>query len=253
MLRSPLRFAVLAAAGILVTASCSSDVEIPLGGGGAGGAGSGAGTTTGQGSGTAPSGSQSSGTQSTGSQSSGSQSSGSQTSGSQSSGSMSSGSGSTSSGQLVCASASPCQACVASACPEAWCECTESTACGALFACWQTCSDQACSQACLEQFPDAISNAILVSSCGAGPCEASCPGAGEPLSPCEECLYTSCDAEMNACLSTPDCTGLWSCFAACGSFDLTCQQDCYAAFPAGAQPLEDVFACAELGCPMICN
>lgn len=248
-----LRLALLSLAASGVLCACGSDVDIPTGGGDPGGGGPGgtAQTTGSIASGTQSAGSQSSGSQSTGS--TGSQSSGTQSTGSMTSGSMSSGTGSTSTGQMVCASQTPCQDCVATACADVWCECTQSMECGALFQCWQGCSDQACSQSCMQQYPDAISNAILVSNCGATACAMSCPQAGDPLMPCGECLYTSCDSEMNACLSTPDCTGLWTCFSNCGQFDLTCQQGCYDTYPGGAQPLEDVFNCAQAECEMVCN
>ena len=241
------RLAVIPALALI--ASCSSDVDVPTGGGGPGGAGPGS-------TGSQITGAQSA-NQSTGAQPSTSTSGTSgptSTSGTMSTGSSSGSVMTTSTGGMVtCDSATPCQDCVATSCADVWCDCTEDMECGALFTCWSSCMDETCTQACLQQYPNAISKAILVTNCASGPCAMACPQSGEPLEPCGECLYTSCDAEMNACLSNPDCSGLWACFIDCGQFDLTCQQDCYAAFPTGAEPLEDVFGCADMECQMVCN
>ncbi len=140
------------------------------------------------------------------------------------------------------------------ACPDYWCNCVGNPDCSALFQCFQGCSmDPDCSQGCLQQFPNGISDAVLITDCAADPCGDFCPNAGDPISECEECLYNGCTAEMNACVSQPDCTGLWQCIGNCPQFDLTCQQDCYASFPTGAEPLEDLFACGEPACGDVCN
>ena len=244
------RLAVIPALALLV-ASCSSDVEVPDGGGGQGGAGPGAtgSQTTGS-----PTGNQSTGSQPSGTTDATGTTGSVTTTGTMSTGSSSGSVMTTSTGGMVtCDSATPCQDCVATTCADVWCDCTADMECAAIFACFQGCTDQMCNQGCLQQYPNAISKAILVTNCGAGPCAMACPQAGEPLMPCGECLYTSCDTQMNACVSNPDCTGLWACFIDCGQFDLTCQQGCYATYPTGAEPLEDVFSCADMECPMVCN
>ncbi len=213
--------------------ACSSEVDVPTGAGGsAGGAPVGAGPVSGSGA-----------TGGTGALSAGSTS-------------TSSGvtaTGSTATGAMICPSQSPCGACVSMACPEVWCACGENSECGALFLCFQGCADDACTQACLGSHPDGIADAVLVTGCATDPCGASCPMAMNPISPCEECLYTSCEDEMNACVSNPECTGLWACFGMCAQFDLTCQQACYDTYPDGVAPLEDVFNCGGPACSDPCQ
>jgi hypothetical protein len=113
--------------------------------------------------------------------------------------------------------------------------------------------DQTCVQTCLSTYPDGISDAVLVGGCAADPCGPSCPMAGDDLSPCEECLYTSCSDEMNACLSNPECTLLWQCFGGCAQFDLVCQQSCYDMHGGGVMDLQAVFMCADPACGDLCN
>jgi hypothetical protein len=154
----------------------------------------------------------------------------------------------------ICAAPGPCGACVALACPEVWCACVDDPECGALFACSDACgTDEACRQACLAEHPDGISDVVLVSGCAAESCPDECPQTGDGLSDCEECLYTSCDAVMNTCLSQPACLGLFQCLTGCPDLDLSCQQGCYASFGDGAESLEAVLVCAQGECPDVCE
>jgi hypothetical protein len=154
---------------------------------------------------------------------------------------------------IVCASDSACTGCVANACPEAWCGCTEEPECGALFGCFQQCGgSEPCNQECLSLHAAGISSVLLVSDCASTQCASDCPMADTTLTPCERCLYTDCSAEMNACLSTPDCLGLLECLQGCSGGQLTCQQQCYGQFPTGAMPLEAVIGCSESQCPTDC-
>ncbi len=147
-----------------------------------------------------------------------------------------------------------CTECVAEACPADWCGCANSMDCLALFSCTDGCNgDEACNQMCITQHQDGVSAAILVSACAGGPCDASCPQGGDELDPCEECLYQSCDDEMNACLAVPACLDLWDCLKACAQLDLTCQQNCYASFGAGVAPLQAVVDCATAVCDPVCG
>jgi len=158
-------------------------------------------------------------------------------------------------GQQVCADfGTACSACVAEACPSDWCACTATFDCPQLFGCTDDCNgDPDCNQQCLEDHQGGISAAFLVSSCAGGPCAGSCPQGGEPLEPCAECLFQSCDDEMNACLVEPDCMPLWDCLKECAQLDLSCQDACYDTFGDGVDELETVFDCATASCLPSCG
>lgn len=157
-------------------------------------------------------------------------------------------------GVAICAAPGPCGACVALACPEVWCGCVDDPECGALFACGNACgTDEACRQACLAEHPEGISDVVLVTGCAAESCPDDCPTTGDGLSDCEQCLYTDCDAQMNACLSQPACLGLFQCLTACPDLDLSCQQGCYAEYGEGAEALEAVLVCSQSACPDVCE
>jgi hypothetical protein len=163
------------------------------------------------------------------------------------------GSSSTGPDPVVCDANSPCTDCVAVSCPEAWCGCTNEPDCAALFACFGECNgEEACNQQCLQTFPNGISSVLLVSDCATNRCPSDCPMGSTMLTPCEQCLYADCSAEMNACLSTPDCLGLLQCLQGCSDGQLTCQQQCYADHPGGAMPLELVIGCSQSECPVDC-
>lgn len=157
----------------------------------------------------------------------------------------------------ICAAQGVCGDCVAQACPEVWCDCVNNEQCLPLFGCTAQCpggaGHQACVQECMASYPDGISAVVLAADCAAGPCEASCPQAGEPINDCEECLYSSCPSAMNACLSNPQCLSLWSCLGGCAPNELSCHQACYNAFPEGVEALEDVIDCGAGPCEPVCN
>ena len=98
-----------------------------------------------------------------------------------------------------------------------------------------------------------VALALLASGCAADPCAGSCPQAGDPLTPCEECTYSTCPEAMNACLSNPECLQLYGCLSSCGPNDLSCHQDCYNENPGGIEALEDVLDCTGGPCEDPCN
>jgi hypothetical protein len=122
-----------------------------------------------------------------------------------------------------------------------------------IIACSNNCGDEACSSACMSKHPDGISKAVLFGDCAATVCEASCPGSGNQLSPCELCLYSDCSSAMNTCLSQPVCLDLWNCLASCSNLDLACQKGCYNQHAGGVAPLQALFQCSEQSCSGACQ
>jgi len=167
------------------------------------------------------------------------------------------GPGSTGTGMMVCDAQGPCGQCVAEACPDVWCSCANNPDCLALYGCNFDCpqgqGNEACIQDCLAAFPDGISDAVLANNCAAGPCEGSCPQVGDPLTPCEECTYSTCPDAMNACLSNVACLDLYACLAERGPNDLSCHQGCYNAHPDGIEDLEGVLDCTSGPCAAPCG
>ncbi|MFO0551294.1 MAG: hypothetical protein U0271_23090 [Polyangiaceae bacterium] len=245
--------------GVLVAGGCDSTVLRADGEGGAGATGNGGAMDGGAASvGPGGPGSTSNGSSSTGSTSSGSGSttSGSTTSGSTTSGSTTSGSGSTgnttsavSTGSVQCSPMSDaCTQCASTQCAEDWCSCSANTECTSLIECWYGCQTQDCYQSCMTAHPTGTSAALLVFGCA--DCTNSC--GGQPTDPCSECLYTTCDDELNACVAEPDCLNLWTCLGDCAPGGLSCQAACYDAYPSGVGLLETLFNCAGTSCPT-CN
>jgi hypothetical protein len=261
------RGASLAIALVLAAAACGrgglADLEAQgsEGVGGAGGTGNGAGAGAsgpGSGSGGAPNGS-GSGAGSTGSMtgSTGSMtgSTGSMTGSTGSmTGSTGSMTGSTGTGGMICPSfGDPCTDCAANNCPDVWCGCVNNVECTDLFACFAPCmGNAACEQACLTAHSGGISAAVLVGGCAGTTCSGVCDWGNSGFTPCEECIYTDCAAEMNACLAAPACSALYACLGGCAPIDLSCQQQCYLDFAGGVQLLEDALQCIADQCQGSC-
>ncbi|MBK6513021.1 MAG: hypothetical protein IPM79_07765 [Polyangiaceae bacterium] len=233
---------------VLLMVGCGSDVQVLDGDGGGvaeggstssvqGGAGQGASAQGGAGNGTAQGGSSQGGSSPNGGSGQGGVGEGGAT--------------------QICDAPGPCGACVAQACPDVWCDCVNNQQCLPLFGCTAQCPDgpdyQACVQDCMAAYPEGISAVVLAADCAAGPCQGSCPQAGEPISPCEECLYSTCPDAMNACLSNSECLAVWSCLNDCPPNELSCHQGCYNAFPGGIEALEDVIDCSQVACEPVCN
>ena len=146
-----------------------------------------------------------------------------------------------------------CTNCAAAQCQQTYCACFNNAECVALVTgCLQNCmpGDDACSQDCLSQHPDGISDALLLGDCTAASCPVECPGAGEELTPCVECLLTSCSTEMNTCFADPDCLALVTCAQNCPQDDQVCLQTCAMNNPGGIGEAQAVFGCADDQCNM---
>ena len=145
-----------------------------------------------------------------------------------------------------------CTSCELAACADRYCACYENTACGLLASCVLACplSDTSCLQACYTQHPDGISDGALLVHCAASDCPQACPGY-QPLEPCTLCLYEECPATMNTCVANAECTQLLLCIDACA--DETCQNQCYADYPAGLRDAAALGTCSQRHCIDACG
>lgn len=148
----------------------------------------------------------------------------------------------------------PCTACEIEACEASFCACYGNTDCSLYAACTFACpdGDLACFQACNTQYPNAISDAVLLNDCAADACPGEC--ADYPLielTGCQRCTYESCESAMNTCLANPACTELLFCVDECGA-DTGCQNACYATYPAGLADATPVGMCAQSQCATAC-
>jgi hypothetical protein len=103
----------------------------------------------------------------------------------------------------------------------------------------------------MTNHPAGVSAAVLLNSCASSVCP-GCQQGWEPLDPCTECIFTSCDDAMNACYALPACIGLWTCLGECSPLNLSCQQGCYNSYGAGVSTLQTALECTESQCPS-CN
>jgi hypothetical protein len=109
----------------------------------------------------------------------------------------------------------------------------------------------ACNQACLTANPGGISAAELVSSCAGQQCPQVCPG-NTPLSTCNQCLFSKCDVQMNACVANAECTAYFNCAQACNG-NTTCVATCQSSHAGGLVDASKVSTCAQFDCPGLCN
>jgi hypothetical protein len=72
------------------------------------------------------------------------------------------------------------------------------------------------------------------------------------LDPCNQCLFTSCAAVMNACVADPACTAYFKCDGACGA-DAACSNACKSTYASGLMHASEVSACAVVSCSSTCH
>jgi hypothetical protein len=146
-----------------------------------------------------------------------------------------------------------CTSCVSTGCAAEWCSCYGNVECGQLLECYQACKpgDMACDQACETADPEGISAALLLSSCAATACPTECPG-NTALSPCDQCLYSQCTVQMNACVANPECVAYFDCVQPCNG-GAVCIAMCQAAHPMGVVDAATVDQCAGVSCATVCK
>ncbi|MCA9624231.1 MAG: hypothetical protein KC731_34640, partial [Myxococcales bacterium] len=145
--------------------------------------------------------------------------------------------------------------CELAACEARYCECYGNVDCGLYASCALECmpNDADCLQACNTAHPDGITDAVLLNDCAAKSCPTEC--AAFPLydlTPCQICLYESCEPAMNACLAIPDCAALLFCLADCMG-DGTCETGCYGTYPGGFDAVVPVGTCSMQSCTAECG
>lgn len=149
----------------------------------------------------------------------------------------------------------PCTDCLSSSCGAAWCNCVEEPHCWGFLTCLGTCApeDTACRQSCATVHEPGISLALLVLDCASPQCEGAgeC-GFGKAATPCEECLYDHCSAEMNACIADAECLSLVQCYKACPPGDGPCYQACQDQHPDGLMKAQALGACRNTTCSGEC-
>lgn len=158
-------------------------------------------------------------------------------------------------GSSSCASLGDvCTDCLYANCNQTYCGCFDNQECVLLVNCLQGCQgDQACQQTCMNDHPAGVTDALLVSDCTAISCDAECPGAGQDLPPCQECLFTMCETEIDACFANPDCFALLECVQNCPMGDQACQQQCASQHIGGIALAQAVLSCGNTNCGAQCQ
>ena len=71
------------------------------------------------------------------------------------------------------------------------------------------------------------------------------------MAPCQECLFTGCEPQMNTCYANPDCFELLVCLDACNTPG--CENVCYAQYPDGLGDAGPVGDCLQASCAAACQ
>lgn len=146
-----------------------------------------------------------------------------------------------------------CTNCLYAQCNQTYCGCFDNPECALLVQCLMGCQQggqggqggQSCQETCMSQHPEGLTDALLASDCTAANCDAECPGVGQDLPPCQECLLTNCGPQMEQCFSNPECTALIQCAQACAPGDQACITACGQAHLGGLQDAQGVLQCAQ--------
>ena len=143
-----------------------------------------------------------------------------------------------------------CAQCLYDTCNEAFCDCAGEPECLDLLFCLEVCApaDVACRKECYTAHESGISAAALLGDCGAGSCQGDCPITLE-LDACEECLYSSCETQMNTCVANPECYEILACISQCAPIDVGCPGVCVGLHPFGAGDAGAVSQCVDTSCP----
>ena len=146
-----------------------------------------------------------------------------------------------------------CTECLSWSCSSSWCACDSEPHCLGYLQCLGTCAqgDTACYQSCASVHEPGISLGFLLASCAATACAGDC-NFGKELTPCENCLYSNCDAETNACIADAECLSLVQCYKACPPGDGPCYQACQDQHPDGLMKAQALGACRNTTCSGEC-
>lgn len=148
----------------------------------------------------------------------------------------------------------PCNDCMFAQCNTTFCDCVASPGCSAIAACLDGCAagDSACSQGCIDAQPSGVAEIALIGDCAATTCAASCNNPA-PVDPCQVCLASHCEVELEACLADVECVALIACVSACLPGDQACVQTCGFQHLGGVQEGQSLGNCSTASCSVECG
>src|SRR5262249_48844372 len=160
-------------------------------------------------------------------------------------------------GTSCAGSGNTCDTCLVQSCPGFACACWANPECTGLLDCYaKACPngvDDTCAKYCMSLNKSGIAQSLVLGHCAAGRCPNECEASGSPLNPCQECVYTKCENEVNACLSTAPCYNYMACVQGCLPNDAGCADGCVNANPDAkdaAQALRDCRISSCGGCQL---
>ncbi len=148
----------------------------------------------------------------------------------------------------------PCNDCMFQQCNTTFCDCASNPSCLALGACLGQCAagDQACQNNCFAADSSGLSELAQLGDCSATTCAASCNNPA-PVDPCQLCLATQCETELEACFGNAECVALIACAQACAPNDSACVQGCAFQHLGGAQAGQALATCSNNNCAANCG
>lgn len=166
-------------------------------------------------------------------------------------GGSSSSSGGSSSGGVAGGGGDACEVCADAKCGAQLDACEADAACVALAMCLEQCADEACATQCFATNAAGQANLDAADACVVAQCPIECGEASEPTpDPCESCVDTKCQSQIDACLANAQCSGLWGCYDQCQ--DDACWTQCDSQFAAGLPLSDAVDTCVETQCASEC-
>ncbi len=144
-----------------------------------------------------------------------------------------------------------CETCIDASCSAPIEACESDAECLALLNCLEPCLDQTCADQCLATHAAGKSLLDTADACVASTCANECGSGSQAADPCETCVDAKCAAQLSACTSDPQCSGLWNCYDQCP--DDACAIQCETTFAAGLFKSDAVDMCAEQQCPTECG
>jgi len=145
---------------------------------------------------------------------------------------------------------SACTECELNRCCDSRATCENDPACVAYFSCVQQCpgSLPECVAACDEQGLTGYAVFAARVACITGRCTEQCTG--EPVNPCQACIFGTCGDSYARCESSEVCSRLSLCVAECQ--DSECLSNCQARYPLGVSDLEAELQCQLQYCGNLC-
>lgn len=120
--------------------------------------------------------------------------------------------------------------------------------------CLASCQDEACRDACEDDYPATHARSILLNACLDDLCGHVCNtgcglSTGDPV--CDDCFHTACNGECTALTIDPDIIAFIECVQNCS--DEACYNACFSNYPATATLYEALVMCIQSKCPGACG